>query len=223
MKSFFITGTDTGVGKTRFTLELMQYYKNQDMRVAGMKPVATGSVNSSAGYRNEDALAILACCSRPEVYEDINPYALIDPVAPIIAARRENRKISRERIIRSYKKLQEQADLIVVEGVGGWRVQLGEDFMLAELVAQLQMPIVLVVGLRLGCINHALLSVEGICNDGLELCGWVANSIDPDFSGWEDYLHLLQEAISVPMLAYMPYTEAGTDTAILWQDIDRLY
>ena len=192
------------------------------MRVTGMKPVACGSVNAGDGYRNEDALAILACCSRPEAYEDINPYALIDPVAPILAARRENRRISRKRIIRCFNKLQEQADLIIVEGVGGWMIQLGEDLMLAELVAQLQLPIVLVVGLRLGCINHALLSAQGIRNDGLELCGWVANSIDPDFSDREDCLHLLQETIPVPMLAYMPYTQAGMETEIDWQDIGRL-
>ena len=223
MQSCFITGTDTDIGKTRFTLELMRYGKRQGLRVAGMKPVASGSVKTDRGNRNGDALAILAECSSPLRYEDVNPYAFIDPVAPVIAAKRENRSISMETIMRAYDRLHSTADLVVIEGIGGWKIQLDEEIMLSDLVARLQLPVILVVGIRLGCLNHAMLTVESIRRDCLTLCGWVANSIDQDFTDGEDSIRLLQRSIPAPLLAHMPYACSASDCLISWEGISNLY
>lgn len=219
LQSCFITGTDTGIGKTRFTLDLMRYGKQQGLSVAGMKPVACGSVKTDQGYRNEDALAIRAECSKPQRYEDINPYAFIDPVAPLIAAKREKRNISMETIVRACDKLRSAAELVVIEGIGGWKIQFDEEFMLADLVARLQLPVVLVVGMRLGCLNHALLTIESIQRDGLILYGWVANFIDPDFTDRDDNMRILQGSIPAPLLAHIPYSCSTRDHIIFWDGI----
>lgn len=223
LQSCFITGTDTGIGKTRFTLELMRYGKQQGLSVVGMKPVACGSVKTVQGYRNEDALAIMAECSKPQRYEDINPYAFIDPVAPLIAAKRENRNISMETIVRACDRLRSTAELIVIEGIGGWKIQFDDELMLSDLVARLQLPVILVVGMRLGCLNHALLTIESIRRDGLMLYGWVANSIDPDFTERDDNIRLLQRSIPAPLLAHMPYSCSLMDQVIFWEGITNLY
>ncbi len=221
-KSCFITGTDTGIGKTRFALELMRYGKQLGLNVAGMKPVACGSVKTDQGYRNEDALAIQAECSRPQRYEDVNPYAYLDPVAPLIAAIRENRSISMETIIQAYDRLRSTTELIVIEGIGGWKIHLDEEIMLSNLVARLQLPVILVVGLRLGCLNHALLTVECIHRDGLTLCGWVANSVDSEFTDQEESIRFLQRTISAPLLARMPYACPTLASEIYWEGISNI-
>lgn len=223
LQSCFITGTDTGIGKTRFTLELMRYGKQQGLNVAGMKPVACGSVMTDHGYRNEDAQAILKECSKPQRYEDVNPYAFIDPVAPLIATKRENRNISMETIIRAYDRLRSTAEVIVIEGIGGWKIHLDEEIMLSDLVARLQLPVILVVGLRLGCLNHALLTVECIRRDGLTLRGWVANSVEPDFTDSEDNIDLLQRTITAPLLARMSHSCPSLAPEITREDISYFF
>jgi len=206
-QSWFITGTDTEVGKTWYTLALIQHLKNQGLRVAGMKPIASGSEATQAGLRNSDAEQILKTSGLDVPYDWVNPYAFAPPIAPHIAAAQVGQTIELETIITQYQQLAAQAEALVVEGVGGWRVPLNRTQSLKDIVLALEMPVILVVGLRLGCINHALLSAETIIRDGCTLAGWVANPIDPDFDA-QASIETLKERLEVPLLAQLPYLDA---------------
>ncbi len=205
-QSWFITGTDTEVGKTWYTLALIQHLKNQGLRVAGMKPIASGSEATQAGLRNSDAEQILKTSGLDVPYDWVNPYAFAPPIAPHIAAAQIGQTIELENIITHSQQLAAQADALVIEGVGGWRVPLNRTQSLKDIVLALKMPVILVVGLRLGCINHALLSAETIIRDGCTLAGWVANPIDPDFDA-QASIETLKERLEVPLLAQLPYLE----------------
>jgi len=178
MPSCFVTGTDTGIGKTWVTVGMMQVLKNKGLRVSGMKPVASGAKSTKQGKRNADALLIQKYCSDKIDYQIINPYCFSQPVSPHIAARQEKNAVELNKIYACFKKLLSISEVVIVEGIGGWRVPLGDELQTAELVKSLQIPVVLVVGLRLGCINHALLSIEAIVKEGLEILGWVGVEID---------------------------------------------
>ena len=182
-QSWFITGTDTGIGKTWCTLALMQYLKNQNLRVAGMKPIATGCYSTKNGLRNSDAEQILELSGLDIPYDWINPYAFAPPIAPHLAAAKIEQVIELENIIKKYQQLATNTDTVVIEGIGGWRVPINATHYLKDLVLALKVPVILVVGLRLGCINHALLTAEAIIHDGCFLAGWIANPIAPDFYG----------------------------------------
>lgn len=213
MKSFFITGTDTGVGKTRITLALMTVLKQRGLRVMGMKPVATGCVLSPSGPRNQDAEMIRACCGVEMPYELINPYAFVPPIAPLFAARAIQVRIDKSEIVKAFGALSARADTVLVEGVGGWRIRLGKDLQMSDLVRSLQLRVILVVGLRLGCINHALLSVAAVRNDGLPLAGWIANHIDPGYDHIEETVKLLSEEIPAPMIGLTPFSVENDNAA----------
>jgi dethiobiotin synthetase len=215
MKSCFIAGTDTGVGKTRITVALMTALKQQGLRVMGMKPVATGCVRTPAGLRNADAELIRACCPAQTPYQTVNPYAFEEPVAPLFAAHTDGVRIEKPRIESAFQQLAEQSDVVIVEGVGGWRMRLAADLQLSDIVKSLQLQVILVVGLRLGCINHALLSAEGIRSDGLRLAGWVANQIDPEYSMVDQTLELLSGEMRAPLIGMVPYAVEydGDETA----------
>ena len=204
-KGYFITGTDTEIGKTWVTLGLMSALQKQGQQVLGMKPVASGCEVTDEGLRNDDAMQIMRQASKPQEYSLVNPYAFDPPIAPHIAAVQTGTIIDLDRILSAYKALRAQADTIVVEGVGGWRVPLGNDQSLVDMVKCLQLPVILVVGLRLGCINHALLSAETIIADGVELVGWVANQVAPDYGDMEETLDTLTARIQAPMLAEVAY------------------
>lgn len=213
MNSFFITGTDTGVGKTRTTLALMTALKLRGLRVAGMKPVATGCAPSPSGLRNQDAEMIRACCGEEIPYELINPYAFEPPVAPLFAARAFRTLIEKTVIERAFTDLSNRADTVMVEGVGGWRIRLGEGLQMSDLVQSMQLRVILVVGLRLGCINHALLSAAAIRDDGLRLAGWIANHIDPGYDRIGETVQLLSEEIQAPMIGLTPFSVKYDSTA----------
>ncbi len=207
-RAWFVAGTDTGVGKTRVACGLLRALAESGRCVAGMKPVASGCYLSESGLRNADAEALLACSSLPLDYRDINPYAFAPPTAPHLAARAAGVDIDIDIIRAHYQRLAAQVDDVVVEGVGGWRVPLGLHTSMAEVVTALRLPVILVVGIRLGAMNHALLTLESMARAGVVVRGWIANHIDAD-PLLAEYAPALQALIDAPLLAQIPY-DAGT-------------
>lgn len=203
-RGLFITGTDTGVGKTQVTLGLMSCLHQQALKVAGMKPVASGCYHTEHGLQNADAIAIQQLCSISLPYRDINPYALEPAIAPHIAAEEAGRSISMATIAGAYQRISHQVDWCLVEGVGGWLVPIDHHHTMAELVEYLSLPVVLVVGLRLGCLNHALLSVESIKRRNVRLIGWVANQIDPAMARADRNITALRDRIDAPLIGAIP-------------------
>jgi dethiobiotin synthetase len=208
---FFIAGTDTGCGKTEVTLALMAALKQQGLKVAGMKPVASGGRTSSGCTVNEDAARIQAASSMVLDYDCVCPWSLPEPVAPHIAAARAGLEITTTPVVKAFAALSQQADAVLVEGIGGWRVPLSDTLHMPDLVALLHLPVILVVGLRLGCINHALLSVDGINNDDGVLMGWIANHVDPDYSSAVETVGYLTRTISAPLLGEISFMQGGVD------------
>ena len=202
---FFVTGTDTGIGKTNASCALLAALRARDLRASGMKPVASGCVMTSAGLRNEDAQALIAASDPAPAYADCNPFAFAEPIAPHIAARSRGIEIRLDPICSAYARLAAHVDRIVVEGVGGWMVPFSETLMQADLVRALELPVILVVGLRLGCINHALLSARAIRDDGCTLIGWIANRIDPAMASADANLMALRERIAAPLLGVLDH------------------
>ena len=205
-KGVFITGTDTGVGKTRLTLALMDELKKRGKSVSGMKPIASGASLNNGKLINEDASLIMQHCSKPTDYELINPVVFELPVAPHIAASQKKETIDLGKITVCYKQLISNCENVVVEGVGGWRVPVSNELSMVDLVRDLDLPVVLVVGLRLGCINHAILTAEAIRADGLDLKGWVSNKLDKDYLCAEETIVTLKESLACPYIANLPYT-----------------
>jgi len=205
MNGYFITGTDTGVGKTLVSLALMHTLQAQGRRVAGFKPVSAGCTNTASGLRNDDAMKLQQAGSVDFPYETINPYAYHPPIAPHIAAQSIGDSISIEKICACYKKLAGEVDLVIVEGAGGWLVPINEKETMADIAARLDLPVILVVGLRLGCLNHALLSVESIQKKGLVLKGWIANHISPNMAKSAENVDTLAQRIAAPLLGVIPY------------------
>jgi dethiobiotin synthetase len=202
MSAWFITGSDTGVGKTLIACALLRLCARLGRSAIGMKPVAAGLDPSG---RNEDVEALCAAASLQAPRQSVNPYALRAAVAPHLAAREEGREIRFSPILDAFADLRRRADDVVVEGVGGFRVPLGPDGDSADLAGALALPVILVVGLRLGCINHALLSEEAILARGLKLAGWVANRIDPTMSHVDANIATLRERLSAPLLGSIPH------------------
>jgi dethiobiotin synthetase len=207
-RGLFITGTDTGVGKTLVTAALLRALAGLGMRVLAMKPVAAGAELRDGIWVNED-VALLRAAAEVDVPADlINPYLFREAVAPHIAAERKGVRIELPRIVDAFERLCGQADWVLVEGVGGFLVPLGPQQDMADLAMALGLPVVLVVGMRLGCLNHALLSAEAIQRRGLTLAGWVANRIDPDMAAYDESLASLAERLPAPLLAEFPHWSA---------------
>lgn len=222
-RAYFVAGTDTGVGKTAVTLALMQGFKARGLAVAGMKPVASGCVQSASGLRNEDAQRIRAAASMPLAYATVNPYGFLPAIAPHIAARQAGVGISFERIEADLDGLARGADVVLVEGVGGWRVPLDDVRGMDDLAIRLGLPVVLVIGLRLGCLNHALLTHEAILHSGLACAGWVANQVDGEMAVVEENIATLRERLSSPCLGYVPCLAGAEATAVVdYLDFSRL-
>lgn len=201
--TWFITGTDTEIGKTWCTLALLHHLNVKGVQVAGMKPIAAGCNYTRNGWRNEDALQIAEYSAIKAPYEEINPYALPKPMAPHLAAEHVQQRISIETIQQAHQQLCNKSDLVIAEGAGGWRVPLNESESMKDLVKHLNAKVILVVGVRLGCINHALLTAESIINDGCELVGWVANHLDPKFDA-RSSIDTISSHIKAPLLAELP-------------------
>ena len=212
---FFITGTDTEIGKTRFSVQLVQALRARGEQVAVMKPVASGAREIDGVLRNDDALALLAAAGNEQTYETCNPFCFAPPIAPHVAAREAGVRIDLQRIEDLARDLSRQADRLVVEGVGGWRVPLDGSADVATLAGRLQLPVILVVGLRLGCINHALLTAEAIRADGLNLIGWVANHIDPAASHVPQMIEAIDARIAAPRLVDMAHGGDGIEVDAL--------
>ncbi len=204
-RGFFVTGTDTGVGKTWFATALIATLRAQGRRVAGMKPVASGCDSTPTGLRNADALALLSASGLDLPYEAVNPYAFVPPIAPHLAAAEADVAIRFSVIERAFGVLAARSDCVVVEAVGGWQVPLGEDGAVADLARCLGLPVLLVVGLRLGCLNHAVLSARDICRTGASLAGWVGCAVDPQFERRDDNLQALQQLLPGPCWGLLPY------------------
>ena len=205
MRGFFVTGTDTGIGKTRVSAGLLQALSKAGLKTAAMKPVASGAELTPEGLRNEDALALQQAASLKRDYALVNPYCFAPPVAPHLAAREAGVEIELETLRAAYHGLCRGADAVVVEGVGGWQVPLAPGLELPDLAREFELPVLLVVGMRLGCLNHALLTARAIRADGLELAGWVANAVDPDFQRPEANLATLDAELGAPLLARLGY------------------
>ncbi|MBX3620963.1 MAG: dethiobiotin synthase [Rhizobacter sp.] len=214
---WFVTGTDTEVGKTLVSCGLLLHLRKRHARVVGMKPVAAGTVHTPQGEVNEDAEALRACGSIEVPRELDNPYCLPLPLSPHLAARAAGVRIELARLVECYHQLAAQADAVVVEGAGGFFVPLNERNTGADLAQALQLPVVLVVGLRLGCLNHALLTAEAIRARGLTLAGWVANRIDPQMAAADDNIAYLQERLGAPLWAEVPRMAEPDPREIVWQ------
>jgi dethiobiotin synthetase len=193
----FVTGTGTGIGKTYASVQLLRDHRALGRRAVGMKPVASGCRETTEGLRNEDADALIAASDPTPAYAECNPYALPLAIAPHLAARAAGVEIAIEPIALAYRQLAAIADRVVVEGVGGWAVPLSATLMQADLV--------LVVGLRLGCINHALMSARSIAGDGCSLVGWIANRIDPAMVCADANIETLRERIHAPLLGVIAH------------------
>lgn len=215
MKSLLITGTDTGSGKTLVTAALMQYFKAEGLKVAGMKPVAAGAVDSGEGLQNEDALLLQQSATEQVDYKTINPYCFEPPIAPHIAAIETRDRISLGKIQQSYQQLSAANDLVLVEGAGGWRVPLSDNLEFSDIAKAFDLPVVLVVGLKLGCINHARLTAESILADGLKLAGWIVTQVEPDMLRVEKNLQALQQYLPAPCWGKVPYLKQATAESLL--------
>ncbi len=222
--AFFVTGTDTEVGKTTIAVGLLHAARLAGLSTAAAKPVASGCEMTVDGLRNSDALALLGECTLPLRYEDINPFAFEPAIAPHLAAREAAVELSVAALAESVRRvLALQAQFSLVEGAGGWRVPLAGRENLSELAVQLNLPVILVVGVRLGCINHALLTAEAIERDGLRLAGWVANIVDPATSRLDENLATLAERLPAPCLGRVSHlSEASPAEVARYLDIGPL-
>jgi dethiobiotin synthetase len=205
MTRFYVTGTDTGAGKTRASVALVHALRRGGARAVGMKPVASGCVATAGGLRNDDALALQAASDPRPAYELVNPFALPEPTAPQIAARLAGVVVTLPPMLAAYAGLAALAPGIVVEGVGGWRAPLADDLEQADLVRALDLPVILVVGLKLGCLNHARLTAEAIAADGCQLAGWLGSEVEPPGPHAAAYLDLLSAALPAPCLGVLPH------------------
>ena len=200
---FFVTGTDTGIGKTHVALALIRGLVRDGKRVAAMKPVAAGAAREPQGLRNDDALQLAATANVAAAYETVNPYCLSAPVSPHIGAQEEGITIDPAVITREFAKLASLADCVVVEGAGGWLAPISGSQTMEAVALALDLPVVLVVGLRLGCLNHALLTAQAVRSSGLTLAHWVANTIEPQFERATENVARLSSVLGPP-LAVVP-------------------
>lgn len=213
--AYFVTGTDTEIGKTTIAAGLLHAARLRGLSTAAAKPVASGCQRTPQGLRNDDALALLAQCSLPLRYEEVNPLAFEPAIAPHLAAREVGVELTVTSLASPVRAiLARNADFSLVEGAGGWCVPLAGHESLSDLAQALAIPVILVVGVRLGCINHAVLTAEAIERNGLELAGWVANIVDPQTSRLEENLATLGERLPAPCLGRVPYLEEASAAAV---------
>ena len=214
MNACFVIGTDTGVGKTLVAAALLHSLAKRYSRVVGMKPVAAGQIRVGGSWVSEDAQALRAASTIAVPPELDNPVLLPDPMSPHIAAERAGVRVDIAHLVRCYRELALRADAVVVEGAGGFHVPLSDNETGADLAQALGLPMVLVVGLRLGCLNHAALTAEAVRARGLTLAGWVANRIDPAMQAQEDNIAWLQRRLAAPLLADIAHQDAPDPRAV---------
>ena len=212
--NYFVTGTDTDVGKTLISCALLYAFAAQGKSVVGMKPVAAGSGEDGL---NEDVKQLRAATNIFASLGQINPYSFIHPIAPHIAARNAGVSINLDRIVESYNELAAQAEVVIVEGAGGFQIPLNDRQDSADLTVALGLPLILVVGMRLGCLNHALLTVRAIHDCGLTCAGWVANVLDADMAALDENIQALQQRIKAPLLGVVQHQATPDAHAIATQ------
>jgi len=221
---FFLAGTDTDVGKTVVSCALLRAAAAFGESTLGLKPIAAGCARVAGEYRNDDALALMDSSTVALPYSAVNPVAFAEPIAPHIAALHSGESVSANDLARQCQQQLSPEHFTIVEGAGGWRVPLNDTETMADLARALELPVILVVGFKLGCLNHALLTVEAIARDGLALAGWVANQIDPDMAVVEENLASLKQRIQAPCLGFIPYRSSITPRdAQGFLDSDILY
>ena len=208
---FFITGTDTGVGKTLVAVSLTRALVAQGLRVAVMKPVAAGTMQTPQGEFNDDALELLAASNVKAPYTDVNPWLLKTPASPHLAARADGVEILHEPIARAFERLAAASDLVLAEGAGGWLAPISDTETMADVAERLALPVILVVGVRLGCLNHALLTRAALRERGLRFAGWIANKLASEMPLADANIDTLTRRFGVPPLAVVPCGEEGTD------------
>lgn len=221
-RGLFVAGTDTGAGKTLVSCLLVEAYRLHGLRVAAMKPVAAGVDDDSV---NEDVKQLMAASNVSMRMLDVNPYCFAPPIAPHIAARREGIEIDLALISEAFARLRDRSDMVIVEGAGGLLVPLGGEADMSAIPKTLELPVLLVVGMKLGCINHALLTAEAIAVRGLTFAGWIANHIDPEMEAFEENLETLRTRLPAPCLGVLPRfsspAERGMGTACVSLDLLR--
>ncbi len=211
-RKFFVAGTDTDCGKTFVSCVLLHAAAKQGLSTIGMKPVAAGAETTEQGLRNDDALRLQAAASVQLPYEQVNPVCLPAAVSPHLAAAQAGKRLQVQRISGFCQGvLMKRADLTLIEGAGGWRVPISEHEFMSDLARALNLPVILVVGMKLGCLNHALLTAEAIVRDGLTLAGWIATQRDPHMALLQENLQTLQEALPFPCLGSIPFLSATDD------------
>lgn len=212
-QAYFLTGTDTDAGKTTIAAGLLYAAKQKQLSTLAMKPIASGCEVTSPelkipSLRNSDALALMAQSSIKRPYQEVNPYAFVPAIAPHIAAKEAGIELKVSDLYKAAQViLHQQADFTLIEGAGSWQVPISESEFLSDLAMALNLPVILVVGVKLGCINHALLTAQAIIDDGLKLAGWVANVTDPNCARLKEVLATLEKQISAPCLGQVPYLE----------------
>lgn len=211
---YFIAGTDTGVGKTAIAAGIVHRVAASGRRVAVMKPIASGCTREREGLRNEDALALIAASGIDWDYARVNPYAFEPAIAPHIAARWAGVDIDRDTINRIRRQLAAEADFTVMEGAGGFRVPLSHGFDMGDLACDAGLPVIMVVGIRLGCINHAVLTAQAIAASGLELAGWVGNRLDETMPAIDENIATLQQLLNAPCLGIVPRLDVITASEV---------
>ena len=220
-RGLFVTGTDTGVGKTLVACGLVRALTGAGLKVGVLKPIASGSLRTAAGLRNEDALALIACANLGQTYEEVNRYCFEPPIAPHIAADEARIAIDIDLISGDYRKAAARADWVVTEGAGGWYAPIGPTKTMADLAGALPGAVLLVVGLRLGCLNHAALTREAIAARRVPFAGWIASAVDPDFARAAENLAALTRVLGAP-LEVIPQQRPGAPPLVLAQAAARL-
>ena len=221
---YFVTGTDTEVGKTVASCALLQAAGRLGLRTAGYKPVASGSEMTPEGLRNSDALALQRSASIALEYAEVNPYTFAEPTSPHIVSAVEQRPIESSRLSAGLRALEQKADWVLTEGAGGWFTPLSPTFTFADWVQAERLPVILVVGVKLGCINHALLTAQAVRQAGLPLAGWVANDVIAPGRRHAEYMATLAQRLPAPCLGEIPWLGEAPETADLgrWLDLARL-
>jgi dethiobiotin synthetase len=212
-RGVFITGTDTEVGKTVVTTAMVRSLADAGHRIAVMKPVAAGADPTPDGPRNADALELMAAATAPAGYDIVNPYRLDLPASPHIAAEKFGIRIKLAPIVQAFGQLTRHSDLVAVEGAGGWHAPINEAETMADIAAALDLPVILVVGLRLGCLNHALLTAQAIEARGLTFAGWVGNHLQPRFDHAAENIATLEARLPAPLLDVVPFQPAESPVA----------